>query len=282
MNRNCKKTYTMAAVISLIAGVNTAQAAISNGAASIQASGAGVSGELFVNVWDQTAQTSYYLDLGTTVDDFLATSATSRSWALDQTFVLWAGATTNALTFNVAGNNTYHDQSDGTYGVLLSRLTGASAPGSIALNALGTYGSRIRDRANILNTQSNAYNTNYAENFSLVTTNPSNSAYFNYTFWGKSEGISGWVGSATVRNGAVADQTLDLFNIHLPVGTPLTSTKAIFDKLDGYLSLDVANAQLSWHSNVTPVPLPTATWLFLSGLIGFFKIQKIRGRSASI
>jgi len=283
MNRNFKHTYQLAVAISLMACMNNAEATISNGAPNTQATGSNVSGELFVNIWDQAAQTSYYLDLGTSVDAFLATSTSSRSWKLDSTFVSWANLTTDPLTFNVAGNNTYHDQSDGTYGVLMSRLTGASAPKPIALVTLGNYGTSIRDRANVLNTESNAFNNpDYSKNLSLVTTNTSKAAYFGNAFWGKSEGISGWTGSATVRNGSTPDQTLDLFSIHLPSGTPLTSTKAVFDKLDGYLTLDVANAQLSWHSNVTPVPLPTATWLFLSGLIGFFRILTIRSKTVSI
>lgn len=249
MNTNKQIIVTLATQILLVSSLNSAQASISNGASSVQAGGDGVSGELFVNIWNQTAQTSYYLDLGTTVDDFLATSTSSKSWNLDQSFIDWAGTTTDALIFNVAGNNTYHSQAEGIYGVLQSRLTGTSAPGNITLNTLGQYGTKIRDRANNLDVASNAYNTNIAENYSLVTTDTKSAAYFNYAFWGKQMGTTGWVGSATVRDGANPDQTLDLFNIHLPCGTPLSTTQAIFDPLDGYLTLDVASAKLKWQSN---------------------------------
>jgi len=280
-----QQVYQSALAMCLAFGINNAQAAISNGAPTIQAGGSGVAGELFLNVWDQAAATSYSIDLGVTVGSFLAGAYTSTFWNLDQRFVDWAAATSDPLTFNVAGNNSYVGLNSADYGVLLSRRSGTSAPGAITMNALTTVTTKVRDRANALNIAEVAQNggataTDFAADLSEVTTT-NVSSYFG-SAWGTSMNISGWVGSATVRNGATPDQTLDFFFIHSPGGTVGSSTHAVFDKLDGYLSLDIANAKLTWTSNVAPVPVPGAVWLFLSGMLAVLRVQKRSGISSAI
>lgn len=277
-----RQGYQWAAAICLVAGITTAQAAIDNGAPLIQASGTGNPGEMFLNVWDQAAATSYSIDLGTTVESFLAGSQTATSWSLDQRFIDWAATTTDPLTFNVAGNNSYVGMNSADFGVLMSRTTGTSKPGSITMvNLQNLYTSRIRDRANALNITSGLENggaspTDFAADLSEVTTS-NLSSYFGYSFWGKSMGIPGWIGSGVVRNGDTPDTTVDLYFIHSPGGPVQGSTKAVFDNLDGYLSLDVANAKLSWTPNVAAVPVPGAVWLFLSGMLAVLRVQKRSG-----
>jgi hypothetical protein len=275
-----RQGYQWAATICLLAGINTAQAAISNGAPTIQPGGSGSAGELFLNVWDQAATTSYSIDLGVTVGDFLAGKQASTSWSLDQRFVDWASTTSDPLTFNVAGNNSYVGLNSADYGDLLSRRTGASAPGGFTMNALATVTTRISARATALNITSGLENggaspTDFAADLSEVTTTNASSYFENA--WGTSMFISGWIGSAVVRNGDTPDQTLDFFFIHSPGGTVASSTRAVFDKLDGYLSLDVANAKLTWTSNVAPVPVPGAVWLFLSGMLVVLRVQRRSG-----
>ncbi|WP_020483016.1 hypothetical protein [Methylomonas sp. MK1] len=275
-----RQGYQWAAAICLVAGMNSAQAAISNGAPTIQPGGSGVAGELFLNVWDQAAATSYSIDLGVTVGDFLAGSQVSSYWNLDQRFVNWAAATSDPLTFNVAGNNSYVGLNSADYGVLLSRRTGASAPGSFSMSALATVTTRISARATALNIAEVAQNsgataTDYAADLSEVTTTNA-SSYFDKA-WGTSMNISGWVGSATVRNGGNPDQTLNLFFIHSPGGTVASGTPVVFNELDGFLSLDIASAKLTWTSNVAPVPVPGAVWLFLSGILAVLRVQKRSG-----
>jgi len=282
-----QQVYQSALAMCLAFGINNAQAAISNGAPTIQAGGSGVAGELFLNVWDQAAATSYSIDLGVTVGDFLAGAYTSTFWNLDQRFVDWAAATGDPLTFNVAGNNSYVGLNSADYGVLMSRKTGASAPGAITMNSLtNLFTTRIAARATALNIAHVAQNsgataTDFTADLSEVTTT-NVSSYFNKA-WGSSMNISGWVGSATVRNGGNPDQTVDFFFIHSPGGGSVgSSTQAVFDKLDGYLSLDVANAKLTWTSNVAPVPVPGAVWLFLSGMLAVLRVQKRSGISSAI
>jgi len=146
------------------------------------------------------------------------------------------------------------------------------------MTSLATMTTKVRDRANALNIAEVAQNSgttaiDFAANLSEVTTNTNATSYFNKA-WGTSLSISQWIGSAVVRNGAAPDQNLDLFFIHSPGGSVGGSTKTTADKLDGYLSLDVANAKLVWTSNVAPVPVPGAAWLFLSGILAALRLQR--------
>ncbi|MBD9360603.1 hypothetical protein [Methylomonas fluvii] len=273
-----RQGYQWAAAICLMAGINTAQAAIDNGAPLIQAGGTGSAGELFLNVWDQAAATSYSIDLGTTVGDFLSGNLSPTFGHLDQRFIDWAATTSDPLIFNVASNNSYVGFQDPNMGVLLSRRTGASDPGHITVSTLLTWNTRVRDRAIALNIAEVAQNpgataTDYAANLSEVTTTGA-SSYFGYTFWTKTMGISGWDGSAKVRSSGVEDETLDFYFVHSPGGSVVASTRAVFDKLEGQFSLDIANAKLVWTPTVTAVPLPGAVWLFLGGLVSLLRLQK--------
>lgn len=274
------KQRTLAVAVCLACGVTGAQAAISNGAAT--AGGSNQDGELFLNVWDQLSSTSYALDLGTTINAMYTTQNSSHVWQLDQSFINWAALNpTDTLTFNVAGDNSYVGKNSILDSVVLSSRTGYTNTINVSMTSIATLQANVAARALALNVASGEpFNTvdptlnNYAANSSSISVPGDGQPYFNYSTWGTTEGIVGYVGSATVRNGG-ADQTLDLIDIHSPGGTVLQSTPAKVEKLNGYLTLDVSAATLTWHTNaVTAVPLPGAVWLFLSGLLATLGFQK--------
>jgi hypothetical protein len=280
--KTIKRNYKLAAAICLACGVSSAQAAISTGGWSGDGNlGNDQSGELFLNIWDQTASSSYAIDLGISVDTFVAGSASSHVWNLDQRFINWA-ATGNPLIFNVAGNNSYtNDWAASNFGVLATIRTGQSVGnGTITLTDVDTWISKFESKTNALNTVMNAQNgnldpdrTDFAANLSEVTINTASSAYFTKE-WGTTQGIANWVGSATVR-GSSPDQTLDFLFIHSPGGPTATdTTAAIRDRLNGYITLDASAATLTWHSNVAAVPLPASVWMFLSGLLATLRFHK--------
>jgi len=101
------KQHSLAAALCLACGLNGAQAAINNGAPLVQPLGSGTSGEMFLSVFDSGISTSFAIDLGTTVEDFLASAGNSRYWDLGSGFTSFAALSTDPLIFNVAGNNTY-------------------------------------------------------------------------------------------------------------------------------------------------------------------------------
>lgn len=280
------KRHTLAVAICLACGVTGAHAAISNGASI--AGGSLQDGELFLNVWDQLAQTSYAIDLGTTVNSMYANQNSNQVWHLDQRFINWAALTTDTLTFNVAGNNQYVGKNSVLDAVVLSSLTGYTNIYNANMLGLGAIQNNVAARALALNIASgeplnlvDPTLNNYAANNNSISVPGDGQPYFDYLYWGKTEGIPNYVGSATVRNGGV-DQTLDLIYLHGPGGTTAVSTKAIVEKFNGYLTLDTSAATLTWHTNaVTAVPLPGAIWMFLSGLLATLGFQKRKSHALS-
>ena len=218
---------------------------LSDGSALV--GGSNQAGELFLNVWDATASTSYELDLGVTLPDFYAHTKNTQVWVLDQKFKDWS-ATNHTLTFNVAANNSYVGKNSTADGVLLSSLTGVANTYNVNMQGLIKLQNNVSARAQSINVDAGS-NTNYAANLSTVTTDKNSAAYFDDAFWGTALGITGYAGSATLRNGGI-DETLDLVYIHSPGGTVKGSTKATIEYLNGYLSLDAAGSTLTW----TPTP----------------------------
>ncbi len=265
------KQRKLVVAICLLCGVNGAQAAISDG--SILAGGSGQAGELFLNIWDEAATTSYSLDLGTTLENFYANKGATQSWTLGSSFTTWAALTTDTLTFNLAANNSYVGKTSAGDAVLLSSLTGSANTFNVNMTNLVTLGNNLSARAISLNAAANDLG-NYAANLGAVTTDTADNAYFGYTFWGTGLGIANYAGSATVRNGAT-DETLDLVYIHAPGGAVLQSTKATVEHLQGILSLNTSASTLTWTAvPPTTVPVPAAMWLFLGGLLSLLKLQK--------
>lgn len=277
MKTSNQRTNKLAVAICLACGVNSAQAAINNGAPTIQSLGSGTSGEMFMKVFDAGISTSFAIDLGTTVADFLASAGTSRSWALGPTFTSFAALSpTDALQFNVAGNSSYPTVTGGSdYGVLISRQQGQTIydKTTMSLNTLTTFGNKISAEAINLNTGMGAGQTDFAANLSFATADVNNMAYWTKA-GGDNFGSTGYVASATVRNGSTADQTLDMGWLHSPGGVVNGSTQALWNVQNGNLTLDVSTATLTWHANVSAVPLPATVWIFLSGLLATLGLQK--------
>ena len=214
---------------------------LSDGSALV--GGSNQAGELFLNIWDAKASTSYELDLGVTLPDFYAHTKNTQVWILDQKFKDWS-ATNHTLTFNIAANNSYVGKNSTADGVLLSSLTGVTNTYNVNMQGLIKLQNNVSARAQSINVDAGS-NTDYAANLSTVTTDINSSAYFDDAYWGSALGITGYAGSATVRNGGT-NETLNLVYIHSPGGTVKGSTKATIEYLSGYLSLDAAGSTLTW------------------------------------
>ena len=214
---------------------------LSDGSALV--GGSNQAGELFLNVWDAKASTSYELDLGVTLADFCSYSKNTQVWDLDHKFKVWS-ATNHVLTFNVAANNSYVGKNSTADSVLLSSLTGAANAYNVNMLGLIKLQNNVSARAQSINVDTGS-NTNYAANLSTVTTNINSAAYFDDAFWGTAMGITGYAGSATVRNGGT-NETLNLVYIHSPGGVIKPNTKAAVEYLNGHLSLDPTGSTLIW------------------------------------
>lgn len=266
------------AALCLASGLHGAHAAINNGAPTVQPLGSGSSGEMFLRVFDATAQATFAIDLGISVENFLATNAVSRSWDLTSVFREFAALSDGDLLYNVAGNNTYPTVSDtsGQFGVLLSRRDDQNTY-DVTTQSVASFGSSwgVKISASAIGTNtgmlgSGADQSDYAANLAYYTTDTSNTGFWTKLGMGGDFGVANYVGAATAyRDGStLVGSTLDLGWYHSPEGTLKSTTKMLWEVQDGYLSLDIANAQLAWHSNVAPVPIPGAVWLFATGLAG--------------
>lgn len=266
------RRLALPALLALMAGNGgPAWAAIANGVTSAVGSGnSNSSGELFLNVWDDTAAWSYSLDLGTTVEQFLANPA-ARTWNLDQRFKDFA-AQGHPLHFNIAANNTYGGIAaaglgavPSTYGVLSSVLDDPAAT-ALADARTGTAGTNVQQYSSPVQTRINALNLQAAAQNGLIpgdpvdmarfdlnlgeTTDANNDVYGGYfaTLWGVNlSNRFAFSTTATVRdaNGA-ADQTVRLYFFGLQ-GPGVNKVRAT-DLGGGSLraSLDTSQATLVW------------------------------------
>lgn len=214
------KQHKLAVAICLACGISNAQAAINNGAPTVQPLGSGTSGEMFLSVFDSGITTSFAIDLGTTVEDFLSTAATSRSWDLGSSFTSFAALSTDSLIFNVAGNNTYPGVTTGSadFGVLISRTTGQTyTGGTLTVGGIGTgFAPKISARAISINTGTDGNQTDFTANNSVTTSDKNNQSYWTKQ-WGSNMGLTGIPASATVRNGETTpvEATKNLSLIHI-------------------------------------------------------------------
>lgn len=265
---------------SRLKAVSVALALIGSGAAQAAINPSpvgGTSGELFLSVWDQTATTSYTFDFGMTVDDFIASAATPKTWVLDSRFVAFANST-DTLTFNIGGSNGYlglFDSGTGdynaNYGVVASHLVGAQLNTSpIGNGSVGQQVSNFQGRLNNVNQSIVADNpgttlTDYANNGSEDSTS-SQSSYFNNT-WGVTMRSIPWTASAKVRQaGGLPNTNLDFYYIHPTPGGTIATVEHI-GPAGSIFTLDPTTATLSWVVP-TAVPIPASVWLLGSAIAG--------------
>jgi hypothetical protein len=260
------------AVISLCLASPAGLAAIANGAPKLVPIdfNSASSGELFLSVWDETAQKSYSLDLGVTAEQLLANPA-GRTWALGQRFRDFA-ATGNPLKFNVAAANTFGTVNappaglaPAGYGILTS-VRDNPAEKAKADGRTGTSGTEIQQIASFIQGRVNNLNLNavfqkyggspsgsapmgdFTENLDEVTdgTRDVYRSYFNY-LWG--ENIANKVPfstTAAVRSGSGEDTLLLYFlGLEAPGSAKLLATN-LSASGDRKLRLDPAAATLTW------------------------------------
>jgi hypothetical protein len=219
---------------------------------------------VFLNVWDQAASTSYSVDLGVPLLTFEAeASSTSLTWDLDSTFKTFA-ATGDAMTYNVAAvnenggvhNNTTADS------LMLSYPTGLQSQtfsATIAYPKFNSDQSVVVGFINLLNSTGQETQTS------------SSAGYFNSVFWGIGESIGNQLSASTDGT-----NQLSAFFLNTPsLASIKTTTNMTEFSPTGYFSLNLTNDTLVWTSTaVTAVPVPGAVWLFLGGILTLLGGQK--------
>lgn len=255
----------------LIAGL-----ALAAGAGSAQASiGLTTNSELFLSVWDQTAQQSYSQDLGVNLAQFLTNTNVNgfnsdASWSVSLNSVwgqFFNAANASATVWNVAAGNSAGGASlhpSQTYGYL-SSFNQANPALPAPNNAAGP--SQITATNSVISSKVaiiNGADTTVATNSAAIWTS-ADPAYYGSSWGGdfnqkvpvtqSNQGVYGEV-LATIFHG---------LNIDRDAGNKT---------VDRWVTLP-GTFQLSGNSlsySVSAVPVPAAVWLFgsaLAGLVGF-------------
>lgn len=280
--KKLKRQAPLTAALLLVLGLGSAQAAINPGTQA-----QGVSGEMFLSVLDVDNATTYAIDLGTTVNQFVdGVAASNFSWTLGPKWADFIANVSGELKFNVAGSNYYTAVSllSPYYGILVSQTNTQDLieadPLQVQIANLQGQTLGVKDRVSALNNALPANTpvsagktklTDYAANWDLVSTNTN--------AFRTDVGIGLWQGSATANsdgtphldiNGQQND-TLRMIWWH-GAGGVAASQVANFDALGGYMSLNIAAGTLNWNA-VSAVPLPGAAWMFLGGLVGLLRFS---------
>jgi hypothetical protein len=225
--------------------------------------------DLGLNVWDQSAGTSYGVDLNLDLTSFRAQAATTNmTWDLDSIFTSFA-STGDALTFNIAGANYGTGTTDPNDALMFSYETGKSGTNYFP-STLKT--SQVNANQNIVQSE---YGVTLALSGGGEMVNSTNPGYFNYAGgWGIGQG--GTQNRSTVYGGSGAN-SLSVVFYNSPGGTVVTSTPFTTTKPTGYFSLSQTGGSyyLNWTSSaVSAVPVPGAVWLFLGGMMTLLGFQK--------
>lgn len=247
----------------LVAAV--ALAAVSNGAFAAIANVNNQEGELFLTVFDPSAQTSYHMDLGINYGAMIADSTSTRTFdlAADANFATFIGQTD--LRYTVTGADvSFNDPT--AYGFMSTARGGLSAfqaamPNDGFINPTGV---KIHNMAGTLNAQGAGPfdGTNRGLNGSAFAS-VGDIGYYGQGRWGDTIGNAGFLASQNV------DNSVGFFQVTVDQNDGFT---AVHQQLAG--SWLLTNAGTLEYATVSAVPVPAAVWLFGSGLVGLVGIAR--------
>jgi hypothetical protein len=250
------KKVTAAVIVAVSAG--STEAAIVDGITQPS--------ELFVNVWDETAQQSYALDLGITTAQFLANPTQTLSFNLagDANYTSFL-TPQSPLMFNVAGFSlVLNDLPDiPGYGALITSngdVAGSTSGWSQA--QVDNAGNKISVHIGGLNAVESNATANGAGNGSGIAGPTSGDAYFGANTW-----LTNLGGGLPFNNTAGVDTPLGFWQLGTSDGSDAVATP-----FDGSWTLS-SNGTLT-YSAVSAVPVPAAVWLFGSGLVGMIGVAR--------
>ncbi len=256
------KLKALATAVALTLSAGAANAAIVTGTAT--------DGELFLSVWDPSAETSYHLDLGITLSQFNADDAAPRSFDLasDANYSAFLGQTD--LRYSITGQNNIPFTSIAdlqTFGFMTtaSDLTAFDAA-MVDQGSISAAYVNINTQAALLNA---AEGVPYATNGSNAGINNSaavsvgQQGYFNVGTWGNTMGNRGFTMTADVDS-SIAFYQVTLSDVDF-------ASAVVTGMADWNLSSD---GSLTYNAGVSEVPVPAAVWLFGSGLVGLVGIAR--------
>ena len=267
----CKALLT--AILLSTATYSSTASALSDGSTS--------SGDLVMIAWDLTTQTDFALDLGYTVNQFLANPPSSQTWNLGASFSPFISSYNNGdtISFIIVGDNQYLPKTvaNSGYGEIQSAWTSVNQTGLILANSsLAQDITQTRSDLNAIN--GNGVPGAIPNTWTAAAADNSSSAWVGS--WVVSYRPFGTQSYASLNNVGQNPnyQYLNLYWLS-PAGDVTPSHHTTITQIGNGLSfgLDMVNGNLVATS---AVPLPGSVWLFLSAMFGLFGISKRRSTLA--
>lgn len=221
-------------------------------------------GDLFLSAWDAAALTGYTANLNIPMQSF--NSAASLTFAPDANMVTFLGSVTPA---NVVWNVVAMDQT-GSYTAAGDFNLYTTFDGTPVTNQIPQNSGLLNSKAE--NTYVGSANILIGSGNSDVhtSTGPTDYGYANSGYGGDKFGGKF---PATFSNAGKLDQGMNFYNFSSTKGTSLT--KATVTQFTGGTWTLSSNGTLNYAATSTsPVPVPAAAWLFVSGLLGLVGVSR--------
>jgi hypothetical protein len=252
----------LAVAVTIAMSASVAEAAIVNGQTQ--------PGELFISVWDETAQLSYHLDLGITTAQLLADPSQRLTFDLF-TDTNYASFLTpqSPLVFNIAaGDLVLNDLTDvADFGLLVTSNDNVASAiaSSWDSSTIASNVSSVDVHGSALNSFTTNPNFNGTGNGSGTAGPLDGDAYHGVNNW-----LSNFGGGLPFSNTAFVDTALGFWHL----GTDDNASVAIATQLAHNWVLTSAGTLCYGPCNA--VPVPAAAWLFGSGLVGLVGVARRR------
>lgn len=244
--------------------------------------------ELVLNIWNQTSENSYSLDLGVFQYEMYADPTTARSWTLsDANFGTFLGsqAATDTVVYNVASGATQKSTSTAliTEGPLAGQQKKATSLANWGLlttlnqaNTLAEFQTQLNATTKIANAVSNGVspmiigvNGGAGQSDLSISTDVDVSLFATLGATGYAgTGFGGNLNNAlgNLSNSAAIGESLAFVNAY----STSTGSGNLYRQFDNVWTLKVANGvgTLAYGPVAAAVPVPAAVWMFLTGVMG--------------
>lgn len=224
--------------------------------------------DLVMSAWDPVAQTGYAMNLNIQMNGFAGNS--NLSFAPDANMAAFLGKVSpaNILWNIVAVDSTGSPTVGGELNVFSTADTTPAAPQNIKMGSAVSQENTYFAYVNGLTTGDGGSPALSSGNSVYHTA----TSAIDYAYAGSGTHNSTFGGAFAFSNAGALGQSLNFYEISSVTGTKLTKTK-VTPFAGGTWTLS-SNGALNYAVTTSPVPVPAAAWLFVSGLLGLVGVSR--------